>query len=290
MHQRRKLTLCLVVGVLVLAVSAAAAFGSVNGYDRYKQAVKQLLTQEENLTLQAQVNLTMDGAEVFAWQGTYAKDGADSARTSCTHSGEGEAYREFSTVWDGMRTQFVEDSRLYTQTPAVQTGWADSLLGIQADDEMTQRMVEHPGTGGLAIGAGQCQQLHLSGWVAKKRCAQLAVHPTGVLHQQLIGDFAVLLRHHKDCSLLQRLRHIVVPVAQSSPDTDEHAALLHLAGIAGHRGDLLCGEAVVWQNLCKKCLQLHLFSLFSIVISSHATDRSPDPPAAVVAVLPPGQC
>ncbi len=117
MHQRRKLTLCLVAGVLVLAVSAAAAFGSVNGYDRYKQAVKQLLTQEENLTLQAQVNLAMDGAEVFAlWQGTYAKDGADSARTSCTHSGEGEAYREFSTVRDGMRTQFVEDSRLYTQT------------------------------------------------------------------------------------------------------------------------------------------------------------------------------
>ena len=142
MHQRRKLTLCLVAGVLVLAVSAAAAFGSVNGYDRYKQAVKQLLTQEENLTLQAQVNLAMDGAEVFAWQGTYAKDGADSARTSCTHSGEGEAYREFSTVRDGMRTQFVEDSRLYTQTPAVQTGWADSLLGIQADDEMTQRMVD----------------------------------------------------------------------------------------------------------------------------------------------------
>ena len=71
MHQRRKLTLCLVAGVLVLAVSAAAAFGSVNGYDRYKQAVKQLLTQEENLTLQAQVNLAMDGAEVFAWQGTY---------------------------------------------------------------------------------------------------------------------------------------------------------------------------------------------------------------------------
>lgn len=66
MHQRRKLTLCLVAGVLVLAVSAAAAFGSVNGYDRYKQAVKQLLTQEENLTLQAQVNLAMDGAEVFA--------------------------------------------------------------------------------------------------------------------------------------------------------------------------------------------------------------------------------
>ena len=167
---------------------------------------------------------------------------------------------------------------------------ADGSNQTRLDSQMTQRMVEHPGTGGFAIGAGQCQQLHLSGWVAKKRCAQLAIHPTGVLHQQLIGDFAVLLCHHKDRSPLQRLRHIVVPVAQGSPDTDEHTALLHLAGIAGHRGDLLCGKAVVWQNLCKKCLQLHLFSLFSIVISSHATDRSPDPPAAVVSVLLLGQC
>ena len=43
MKSKRRLGICLAVGILVLAVSAAAAFGSVNGYARYKQAVKDLL-------------------------------------------------------------------------------------------------------------------------------------------------------------------------------------------------------------------------------------------------------
>ena len=34
--KKRKLTVCLLAGVLVLAVSAGAAYGSVNGYAAYK--------------------------------------------------------------------------------------------------------------------------------------------------------------------------------------------------------------------------------------------------------------
>ena len=40
---KRKVTVCLVAGVLVLAVSAGAAFGSVNGYAAYKNGAKKLL-------------------------------------------------------------------------------------------------------------------------------------------------------------------------------------------------------------------------------------------------------
>lgn len=36
MKKRNRLTICLVAGVLILAVSATAAFGSVNGYSKYK--------------------------------------------------------------------------------------------------------------------------------------------------------------------------------------------------------------------------------------------------------------
>lgn len=50
MQARRRLVVCLVAGVLLLAVSVGAAFGSVNGYDRYKQAAKDLLLREENFT------------------------------------------------------------------------------------------------------------------------------------------------------------------------------------------------------------------------------------------------
>lgn len=42
MKKRNRLTICLVAGVLILAVSATAAFGSVNGYSKYKEAVKAL--------------------------------------------------------------------------------------------------------------------------------------------------------------------------------------------------------------------------------------------------------
>ena len=42
MKKRNRITVCLVAGVLILAVSAGAAFGSVNGYSTYKEAVKAL--------------------------------------------------------------------------------------------------------------------------------------------------------------------------------------------------------------------------------------------------------
>ena len=35
MKKRNRVMTCLIVGVMVLAVSATAAFGSVNGYSRY---------------------------------------------------------------------------------------------------------------------------------------------------------------------------------------------------------------------------------------------------------------
>ena len=73
MKSKRRLGICLAVGILVLAVSAAAAFGSVNGYARYKQAVKDLLLREDNFTVQAQTHLSVDGERLLSVQMDYAK-------------------------------------------------------------------------------------------------------------------------------------------------------------------------------------------------------------------------
>lgn len=73
MKSKRRLGICLAVGILVLAVSAAAAFGSVNGYARYKQAVKDLLLREDNFTVQAQTHLSVDGERLLSLQMDYAK-------------------------------------------------------------------------------------------------------------------------------------------------------------------------------------------------------------------------
>lgn len=89
MKSKRRLGICLAVGILVLAVSAAAAFGSVNGYARYKQAVKDLLLREDNFTVQAQTHLSVDGERLLSVQMDYAKAGLNSAYHSREdHGGE----------------------------------------------------------------------------------------------------------------------------------------------------------------------------------------------------------
>ena len=61
MKKRKRLIICLVAGVLILAVSATAAFGSVNGYSRYKEAVKALALETDNFSAQCTMVMTCDG-------------------------------------------------------------------------------------------------------------------------------------------------------------------------------------------------------------------------------------
>ena len=152
MQARRRLVLCLVIGVLLLAVSVTAAFGSVNGYERYKQAGKDLFLREENFTVQGQIQLAMDGEEIFRWAGSWAKDGEDSALSSSAWEGE-TPYREFITVKDGIRTSFSEESCLYDQTPVVQTDGLRAILEGKGNDEMNRRVFDFAETAlDLAVG------------------------------------------------------------------------------------------------------------------------------------------
>ncbi len=113
MKSKRRLGICLAVGILVLAVSAAAVFGSVNGYARYKQAVKDLLLREDNFTVQAQTHLSVDGERLLSVQMDYAKAGLNSAYHSREDHG-GESHQEYRTVLDGVRTRFAGDSSFYS--------------------------------------------------------------------------------------------------------------------------------------------------------------------------------
>ena len=129
MKSKRRLGICLAVGILVLAVSAAAAFGSVNGYARYKQAVKDLLLREDNFTVQAQTHLSVDGERLLSVQMDYAKAGLNSAY----HSREDHG---------GVRTRFAGDSSFYS-CESIERGEAFSnLLGYDVDNEMERRLVD----------------------------------------------------------------------------------------------------------------------------------------------------
>lgn len=141
MKSKRRLGICLAVGILVLAVSAAAVFGSVNGYARYKQAVKDLLLREDNFTVQAQTHLSVDGERLLSLQMDYAKAGLNSAYHSREDHG-GESHQEYRTVLDGVRTRFAGDSSFYS-CESIERGEAFSnLLGYDVDNEMERRLVD----------------------------------------------------------------------------------------------------------------------------------------------------
>lgn len=142
MKKRNRVTICLVAGVLILAVSAAAAFGSVNGYSRYKEALKSLALETNNFTAQGTMVVTYGGEEVMRTTGEYAMDGANNAIHSKSWKMDQET-EYFSTRLNGVGTWFNTEDKVYYQTEYGGEGdtAAENLLGVDTDDEMLNRMV-----------------------------------------------------------------------------------------------------------------------------------------------------
>ena len=142
MKKRNRLTICLVAGVLILAVSATAAFGSVNGYSRYKEAVKTLALETDNFSAQAAMVMTYDGKEVMNLEAQYAMDGVNNAIHSKEQRLDSES-EYFSTRLDGVNTWFDTKDIVYYQSGYIDDSntAAENLLGIDSDDEMMDRLV-----------------------------------------------------------------------------------------------------------------------------------------------------
>lgn len=139
MKKRNRLTICLVAGVLILAVSATAAFGSINGYSRYKEALKALALKTDNFTTHATMSMTYDGKEVTKIEGDYTMDGANHAVHSKAWS-EGTEQERYETYLNGVSTSFNVNDRYYYQNEYV-AGNSSNLLGVDSDDEMMNRFV-----------------------------------------------------------------------------------------------------------------------------------------------------
>jgi hypothetical protein len=129
-----------VAGVLILAVSATAAFGSISGYSKAKDGLKTLLLETDNLTASGTATVKLDGEEVFAWQLDGAKDGNNQS-THLTSYVNGEVASEnFDTTLDGVETWFSSNSQWYYQQNV--SGYeTTNLLGYDEDDEFSNRLV-----------------------------------------------------------------------------------------------------------------------------------------------------
>lgn len=139
MKKRNRITLCLAAGVLILAVSATAAFGSVNGYAKYKNALKDLALEETNFTAAAQVTLSFDGQSIAVMDLDYAKAGADSSLHTRTQRSGGVVQEEYDTTLNGVNTWFSADRDYYYQSETSRE--VTNLLGYNQDDEMENRLI-----------------------------------------------------------------------------------------------------------------------------------------------------
>lgn len=144
MKKRNRITVCLVAGVLILAVSAGAAFGSVNGYSTYKEAVKALALKTDNVTMQGSMKATLDGKEFVSMTGELAIDGKNKSSHVISSEFGGQKEERYDTTLGNTDTWFNADSKYYSQYTFQTddtTEKTSGLLGISTDDEMTNRMV-----------------------------------------------------------------------------------------------------------------------------------------------------
>lgn len=144
MKKRNRITVCLVAGVLILAVSAGAAFGSVNGYSTYKEAVKALALKTDNVTMQGSMKATLDGKEFVSMTGEMAIDGKNKSSHVISSEFGGQKDEYYDTTLGNTDTWFNADSKYYNEHTYDNDQTAEdrnNLLGISADDEMSKRMV-----------------------------------------------------------------------------------------------------------------------------------------------------
>lgn len=142
MKKRNRLTICLVAGVLILAVSATAAFGSVNGYSKYKEAVKALALETDNFTANGTLKMICDGKEVVHVTEDYAMDGHNMSSHSISKDSMG-SHEQYETILNGVNTWFDVNDRYYYQSEyeTDSSSLGGNLLGVDQDDEMARRMV-----------------------------------------------------------------------------------------------------------------------------------------------------
>lgn len=140
---KRKITACLLAGVLILAVSAGAAFDSINGYATYKNGVKKLLLETNNVTLRGGYSAVVDGKELIRTELDKAADGSNSYFHSKERGLDGN-YEYWTTNCDGQHISYnseMKAEKTYngwkTEAPARQ----QNLLGISADDELNKRAI-----------------------------------------------------------------------------------------------------------------------------------------------------
>ncbi|MCF0122573.1 MAG: hypothetical protein HUJ67_00505 [Ruminiclostridium sp.] len=138
MKKKNRIVFCLVAGLVLLSISAVAAFGSANGYGAFKSAVITLATQEENFTAKGSMSVTVDDIALTEMKVDYTQDGTNRSTCTTTLDDDGE-YVYYETILNGVETYFSSDDTVYFQTRNDRSD--RNLLGIDQNDPTAVRLV-----------------------------------------------------------------------------------------------------------------------------------------------------
>lgn len=124
---------CGLIGVLLLSVSAFAAYGSTSGYGKYKTAVTDLVVNTDNVTCKMNGSIVYDGDEAFKTAAVWKIDGKNKSTHEKSVSSNEDANSEyFYSVIDGTATQFWVEQKTYDQFP---TEYDGDIFGLGGYDD-----------------------------------------------------------------------------------------------------------------------------------------------------------
>ena len=133
------------VGVLVLSVSAFAAWGSSTGYGKYKDAVTKIFVDTDNVTIDAEAAILFDGETAHEDEMLWKIDGSDyskyekSSSVVKTDAPESEYY--YSAIGNTETYFYSEEPEHYYQYER-DMAYADNPLSLGAENEKVIRFVK----------------------------------------------------------------------------------------------------------------------------------------------------
>ena len=129
---------CLVAGVMMLTTAVYANYDNASGYSNYKNAVKQLILEEDNYSAEFGASLDVDGTLVGKTEGTIKNAGTDySVYNNTMEAGSSENVNEYYTYKNGgINYNYYPESNKYHSYE----GDANSKL-IDLDDATAQKAV-----------------------------------------------------------------------------------------------------------------------------------------------------
>ena len=146
MKKRSRLGVCLVAGILILSVSAFAAFDSVSGYAQYKTAAKALLLQTDNVTVSGTATIRYDGKEIGSTLIEAQKDGKNNYSHTRETTGNDDPWESFEDTHNGVRSWYTvgmtnEKDQPFYYVDKTAEPYPENLLSMDMSDEMSTRLV-----------------------------------------------------------------------------------------------------------------------------------------------------